>query len=169
MPGTPTELELAHPRDAATIARMSRDLIETGLGWTYRAPRIAALIADPAVTVLVARIPGRAAGFAVMRFGDERAHLVLLAVDVPSRRRGIARRMLNWLVDSAVAAGIASLHVELRAGNAAAHALYESAGFAETFRIPGYYQGSEAAVRMIRMLRAPGVALPAWEPPAARS
>ena len=168
MPGTTTELGLAHLREAAALARLSRDLIETGLGWTYRTPRLAALIADPAVTVLVARLPGRLAGFAVMRFGDERAHLILLAVDVPSRRRGIARQMLDWLVASATAAGMASIHVELRAGNAAAQALYESAGFAETFRIPGYYQGSEAAVRMIRLLRAPGISVPAWEPPAAR-
>ena len=125
-------------------------------------------IADPAVTVL-ARAPGPVRRFRCHALGDERAHLILLAVDVPSRRRGIARRMLDWLVASATAAGMASIHVELRAGNAAAQALYESAGFAETFRIPGYYQGSEAAVRMIRLLRAPGISVPAWEPPAARS
>jgi ribosomal protein S18 acetylase RimI-like enzyme len=76
--------------------------------------------------------------------------------------------MLDWLVESASAAGIASLHVELRAGNTAAHRLYGSAGFAETFRVPGYYQGAEAAVRMIRVLRAPGVAVPAWLPPKVR-
>jgi ribosomal-protein-alanine N-acetyltransferase len=168
MPSATTELGLAHLREAGTLARMSRDLIETGLGWTYRTPRMAALIADPAVATVVARCAGRVAGFGVMRFGDERAHLVLLAVDVAARRRGVARRMLDWLATSAGAAGIASIHVELRAGNAAAHALYRAAGFAETFRIPGYYQGSEAAVRMIRVLRAPGVSVPAWEPPATR-
>ncbi len=168
MPSATTELGLAHLREAGTLARMSRDLVETGLGWTYRAPRMAALIADPAVATVVARSAGRVTGFGVMRFGDERAHLVLLAVDVAARRRGIARRMLDWLAASAGAAGIASIHVELRAGNAAAHALYAAAGFAETFRIPGYYRGSEAAVRMIRVLRAPGISVPAWEPPATR-
>ena len=76
--------------------------------------------------------------------------------------------MLDWLVASAGTAGIASIHVELRAGDAAAHALYVAAGFAETFRIPGYYQGSEAAVRMIRVLRVPGISVPAWGPPATR-
>src|SRR5947199_306185 len=77
-------------------------------------------------------------------------------------------RMLHWLLESATAAGIASIHVELRAGNTAAHGLYKSAGFAETFRVPGYYQGTEAAVRMIRLLRAPGIAMPAWQPPKVR-
>lgn len=168
MPGATTELGLAHLREAATLARMSRDLIETGLGWTYRTPRMAALIGEASVTALVARDDARPVGFAIMRFGDERARLVLLAVQLAWRRVGIARRMLHWLADSAAAAGMASIHVELRAGNAAAYGLYESAGFAETFRIPGYYQGSEAAVRMIRVLRAPGISVPAWVPPVAR-
>lgn len=162
------ELGLARRGEAPALARMSRDFIETGLGWTYRAPRMSKLIADPAATTLVAREPGRTVGFAIMRFGDERAHLVLLAVDPARRRLGIARRMLNWLVESAAAAGISSIHVELRAGNKAAYGLYESAGFAETFRVPGYYQGAEAAVRMIRVLRAPGIAVPEWQPPKVR-
>jgi ribosomal-protein-alanine N-acetyltransferase len=166
MPEQPIELGLARQGEAAVLAGMSRDLIETGLGWTYRPPRMSILISDPAATALVARESGRPVGFAIMRFGDERAHLVLLAVDPARRRLGTATRMLHWLVESAAVAGIASIHVELRAGNTAARDLYESAGFAETFRVPGYYRGTEAAVRMIRLLRAPGVAVPAWQPPA---
>lgn len=162
------ELELARPGDASELALMSRDHIETGLGWTYRASKMSALIQDPHVTVLVGREDSRSVAFAVMRFGDERARLVLLAVEPARRRLGLGQRMLQWLVESATAAGMASIHVELRAGNAAAHALYESVGFAETFRVPGYYQGQEAAARMIRVLRAPGVAAPEWQPPAAR-
>ena len=166
MPDRLIELGLARPGEAAVLARMSRDLIETGLGWTYRTPRMSSLINDPAATALVAREPGRLVAFAIMRFADERAHLVLLAVDPTRRRLGVATRMLHWLVESASVAGIASIHVELRASNTAAHDLYASVGFAETFRVPGYYRGTEAAVRMIRLLRAPGIAVPAWQPPA---
>ena len=89
-----------------------------------------------------------------MRFGETRAHLILLAVAPPYRRRGIAMRMLTWLTESAQVAGVASLHVELRAGNVAARALYRAAGFGETLRIEGYYRGRETAVRMLRRLRA---------------
>jgi [ribosomal protein S18]-alanine N-acetyltransferase len=162
------ELGLARSREIAALAVMSRDLVETGLRWTYRAPRMQASLRDPDVIALVARDGLRLAGFAIMRLGDERARLVLLAVDPAWQRRGIARRMLRWLSDSAAAAGTASIHVELRAGNAAAQALYESEGFAETFRLPGYYEGRETAVRMIRLLRAPGVVVPEWQPPASR-
>jgi len=35
----------------------------------------------------------------------------------------------------------------------------------ETLRVPRYYRGREAAVRMIRLLRNPTQPLPAWQPP----
>jgi ribosomal protein S18 acetylase RimI-like enzyme len=73
--------------------------------------------------------------------------------------------MLRWLTETAVVAGDASLHVELRVTNLAALAFYKSEGFAETLRVPGYYRGREAAVRMIRLLRNPRLPLPAWQPP----
>ena len=147
------ELGFAHSGDAARLARLARDLIEAGLGWGYRAQRIGELIADAETVTLVARDRGDVAGFAVMRFGDERAHLILLAVDPAHQRRGVARRMIEWLVDSARVAGMMSVHVELRARNAAGFAFYRALGFVETFRVPGYYRGRETAVRMLRLLR----------------
>lgn len=158
-------LLFATPGDAPAIAAMSRDLIEAGLGWEYRRDRIAKMIGDPDTVALVARDASRIAGFAIMTCGEDRAHLVLLAVRPSHQRRGIARAMVAWLVDTAVTAGVASIHVELRAGNAAAFALYHSAAFEETLRVPGYYRGREAAVRMIRLVRAPTVPLPSWRPP----
>ena len=165
MAAEPVELELARPADASTLALMSRDLVETGLGWSYQPGKIAELIGNPEAVAVVTRDGRRTVGFAIMRFGDERAHLVLLAVRPPHRRRGIARRMLSWLLDSAVVAGSASVHVELRADNGPAYAMYEAMGFAETLRIPHYYRGRETAVRMLRVLRAPGLAPPVWQPP----
>ena len=154
------ELELGYARlaDADAISLLSRDSIEHGLPWTYRADRIARYVRDPDAVVLAARLHRQLAGFAIMLFGDERAHLVLMAVAPAFRRRGVARRMLAWLNASAQVAGVMSIHVELRAHNHAAHALYRAAGFAESLRIPGYYRGRETAVRMLRLLRAPHVA-----------
>jgi ribosomal-protein-alanine N-acetyltransferase len=151
--------------DAQALAVMSRDLIEAGLGWDYRRDRIAGMISDRDNVALVTRDGPRVAGFAIMSFGEERGHLVLLAVRPSHQRRGVGRALVQWLTESALVAGVASLHVELRASNAAAYALYRSAGFSETLRVPGYYRGREAAVRMMRLLRAPGLPLPAWPPP----
>jgi len=112
------ELALANDRDARPLALLARDLIESGLGWGYRPSRIAALIRDTDTVTLVARTHAQPIGFAVMRFGDERAHLILLAVEREHQRRGIGRRLIEWLLESAYVAGIASVHIELRAANA---------------------------------------------------
>jgi ribosomal-protein-alanine N-acetyltransferase len=155
----------ATPADAQAIALMSRDLIELGLGWEYRRERVAGMVADPDTVAIVTRDAARVAGFAFMTFGAERGHLVLLAVRPSHQRCGIAHRMLDWLTQTALVAGAASLHVELRVTNLAALAFYKNEGFLETLRVPGYYRGREAAVRMIRLLRNPRLPLPAWRPP----
>ncbi len=158
-------LRLARAADARAIALMSRDLIETGLGWSYRPERIARLIRDRDTTTLVACRHEKPVGFAVMGFGDERAHLVLLAVHPGHHRQGIARRMMDWLVESAGVAGIASLHLELRAANSAARAFYRKMQFVETELRHGYYRGAESAIRMERVLRNPEPLPLQWQPP----
>lgn len=162
-------LQPACRSDAPAVASMSRDLIEAGLGWQYRSNRVRQLIDDPDTVALLARDGERMIGFAVMTFGEERAHLVLLAVEPASQRRGIARRMAHWLLESAATAGIASVHVELRAQNEAAYAFYRALGFAESLRLPGYYRGRETAIRMLRVLRIPAMTVPSWRPPNRRS
>ena len=158
-------VRLAQPRDAHAIALMSRDLVESGLGWKYDAARVLRAMRNPDTLAPVACDGGRIAGFGLMEFGEERAHLVLLAVRPAHRRLGIGRRLLDWLLESARTAGIASLHLELRTGNEAAQRFYRAMGFDETIVVPGYYRGREAALRMIRVLRAPGPLPHSWRPP----
>ena len=144
---------LAAPADAATIAAMSRELIEAGLPWSWTPERVARNLAQRDTLVLAARDGERLAGFSIMQFGDERAHLSLFAVRPDYQRQGLGRRMLEWLTASALTAGIASVHLELRETNLAARRFYLRQGFAETGRIPGYYRGVETAVRMLREIR----------------
>jgi len=146
-------LKLAAPADSAPIAAMSRELIETGLPWSWTPERVARNLARRDTLVLTARDGAPFAGFAIMQFGAERAHLSLLAVHPDYRRQGVARRMLEWLIESALTAGIASIHLELRETNLGARRFYLKHGFAETVRIPGYYRGAETAVRMLREIR----------------
>jgi [ribosomal protein S18]-alanine N-acetyltransferase len=143
-------LRLAAPADAAPIAAMSRDLIESGLPWTWTPERVARNLVHRDTLVLTARDDERLAGFAIMQFGEQRAHLSLLAVRPEYQRRGMARRMLQWLTTSALTAGIAGIHLELRETNLAARRFYLKQDFAETARVPGYYRGGETAVRMSR-------------------
>jgi ribosomal-protein-alanine N-acetyltransferase len=180
-------IRLADPRDAQAVALMSRDFIESGLGWKYDAPRVLKAIRDRETLAIVACEGGKTApqgrsaaataaardalaGFAIMEIGEERAHLVLLAVRPSHRRMGIGQRMLEWLLESARVAGMASVHLELRAGNDAARRFYRAMGFYETVLVPGYYRGveggrKEGALRMLRVLRVPGPVPYTWRPP----
>lgn len=153
VPNAATLLRPARPADAPRMAAMSRDLIETGLGWRYSAARIARLIADPETVALVACDTAGVQGFAIMQFGDETAHLVLLCVRPAWRRRGIGRRLVDWLLASARVAGLAAVALELRADNELARRFYAAQGFAETGLRDGYYEGRVAARQMRLRLR----------------
>ena len=146
-------LALARLADAPVIAELSRTLIETGLPWSWFPRRVAASIRDPETNVLVARAGERIAGFGIMRYGAEAAHLDLFAVDRPWQRQGLGRRLLEWLERPARVAGLARIVLEVRADNAGARAFYERLGYRRLALVPGYYQGREAALRLGRSLR----------------
>ncbi len=143
---------------AAAIAAMSRDLIERGLGWSWTLRRVIGSIDDPATNVVVATDGGRLLGFAIMKYRDDDAHLLLLAVQSAVARRGVGRSLVDWLEASALAAGIGQVCLEARAGNASARRFYRRLGYREVQHLPGYYHGEEAAVRLDKDL---------WAAPAA--
>jgi len=145
-------LRLARSGDAREIAEMSRDLIEYGLAWSWTPARVQRSISGRESSVVVARRGARIAAFGIMQFGDEVAHLNLLAVAAPHRRQGLGRQLMEWLTATAITAGIFRIDLELRAQNQAARKFYERLGFDPLNVVPGYYQGREAALRMTRRL-----------------
>lgn len=155
-------LRLASPADARAIAQMSRDLIETGLAWRYRPTRVARMIDDPDTVVLVASQQGRLTGFGALQVGEERAHLILLAVRVTRQRQGVGRRLLDWLTATATTAGVSAIDLELRADNFGALDFYRAMGYQEGAELPGYYENGIAARRMVRVLRL-DTRLPPWQ------
>lgn len=141
-------LGLACAGDAAPIARLSRDAVEAGLIWSWTPRRVLGSIANRDTSVVVARRDRSLDGFAIMSFGETRAHLNLLAVDPGQRRRGLGTRLLDWLRASALEAGVFLIELEVREGNGGALAFYERHGFSRSGRSPGYYQGVESALHM---------------------
>ena len=148
-------ITLARLADAREIAEMSRDLVEPGLTWAWTPARIRHFISTRDTSVIVMRRGIRIAAFALMNFGEETAHLTLLAVRPAYRRQGLGRQLVDWLEQSAMTAGIFRINLELRAGNAGALAFYDRLGFEQLGVEPGYYQGKEAALRMSRNLGRP--------------
>ena len=59
------------------MALMSRDLIESGSAGRTRRTVSAKLLDDPEIVSVAARRNEQLARFGIMRFGDERAHLIL--------------------------------------------------------------------------------------------
>ena len=150
----PYRLVPARMADAAWLAAMSHEFVEAGLKPTWGVARIGWHVCDPESVVLTARLGRQLAGFAIMRYADDTAHLNLLAVAPAHRRRGIARGLVVWLEETALTAGAFLVGLELRAGNEAARAFYRALGYRELGQIPGYYQGVESAIRMVRDVRA---------------
>ena len=147
-------LTLARPLDAVPIALMSRRLVEAGLPtWAWTSRRVSRHVHDPDSVVLAARRGEEVTGFAIMGFGDEAAHLNLLAVEPRCRRAGLGTRLVRWLEESARTAGTFEVSLEVRASNAAARGFYKALGYAEVDLLPGYYDRIEDAIRMTRDLR----------------
>ena len=144
---------LARLADAGQIASMSRDLIETGLQWSWVPERVAHQIRCPDTVVVVARDQSSVIGFAIMQFFAEHAHLNLLGVDRSYQHLGVGRRVIEWLEKSARVAGVFTVRLEVRATNRNARAFYRKLGYREVSRLQRYYCNRETGIRMTRDLR----------------
>ncbi len=94
---------------------------------------------------------GEIAGYSVVMTAAGEAHLLNLSVAAPWQRRGIGRETLGFVTKLARDYGAAKILLEVRPSNAAAIALYSSAGFSEIAQRRGYYPhgaGREDAVVM---------------------
>lgn len=94
---------------------------------------------------------GEVRGYAILMPLMEEAELLTIGVSAAHQRKGLGRALLNGMLDLARAGNMKRVFLEVRVSNAAAIALYRSAGFAEVGVRRGYYQnasGSENALVM---------------------
>jgi len=124
-----TTVRLATAQDAVEIATMSRDYIEHGLGWGWRADRVHEAIEDPDTNVAVIGKPGAVIGFGAMSYDDDHAHLLLLAVRHSFQMKGAGSSIVNWLETVAQNAGIRRFIVEVRRDNLVGISFYSSLGY----------------------------------------
>jgi ribosomal-protein-alanine N-acetyltransferase len=140
--------------DAPAIAHLSRDLIEADLPWSWTPRRVASLMRQRESAAVIARDQHRLAGFILAQYGDESAHIALLGVASEYRRQGIGRRLVHWVEDTAMVAGLFLVRLEVRAVKREARHFYACLGYREIDRVNGYYSGLEDAIKMSRDLRA---------------
>ena len=146
------EIRLASERDARQIAEMSRDFIEVGLGWSWTKKRVVKNVKDKDSNVAVAHNTGRVIGFVIAKYKAEEAHIVLLAVNKASRRKGVGTALIKWIEETALIAGIGVIYLEARLINTGARKFYETLGYKEFKTERGRYNGIETGVHLGRDL-----------------
>ena len=87
---------------------------------------------------------GEIAGYTVVAIAAGEAHLLNLSVAARCQRRGLGRELLNFVLKLARDYGAAKILLEVRPSNAAALALYSSAGFSRIGVRRGYYPAGDA-------------------------
>ena len=132
-------VQLATSADAQSIAKLSRELIEHGLPWTWTASRVNQAILSKDTNVAIVRDQGSVAAFGIMEYLEEDAYLMLFAVRAARQRQGLGTTLLKWLEAAAVAAGSSRIRVDARRDNEAARNFYGELGYHEVrIRRHGY-------------------------------
>ena len=107
----------------------------------------------------VVEVDGDMAGYGIMSVGAGEAHILNVCIREEYRCRGLARKMLLYLLDRARTAGMYEAFLEVRPSNAVASRLYRSLGFEQVGVRKGYYQavaGREDADVLRRVLNPAG-------------
>jgi [ribosomal protein S18]-alanine N-acetyltransferase len=131
--------------DMADVMLAMDDAFDPEFGEAWTEAQCAGVLGLPGSWLLIARVGGEAAGFALLRRIADEAELLLVAVRKRFRRHGIARTLLERAAEDALAGGAATLHLEVRDANPALF-LYRQAGFVQVGRRRGYYRGRSGKV-----------------------
>lgn len=110
---------------------------EAGPGWSAAA--FASLLRLPGRLAIVAARDAAPCGMLLAGLAADEAEVLTLAVLPAARRQGVGAALLRRAGERAAARGARRIFLEVAEDNAAAHALYASAGFVEVGRRKGYY------------------------------
>ena len=105
--------------------------------WSRRS--FADLVSAPGVLFLIAADINAVVGYAIVLLTGVESELANLAVARLVQHQGLGRRLLSQALETARARGCREMFLEVRASNAAAIALYLSAGFEAVGRRVRYY------------------------------
>ncbi len=131
------ELRPLVPVDLAEIERIERQSMPT----PWSRSMFAGELAKPSSHCRGAFHTGtdRLVGYVIVSRYVDAWHIMNVAVDIPYRRRGIARRLLEDLFATTAADGLRGYTLEVRVSNRQAIRLYEVLGFRTSGVRRGYY------------------------------
>jgi [ribosomal protein S18]-alanine N-acetyltransferase len=137
----------AAPEDTAALAGLGAQALVRG--WSPES--LARELEHPqawAWTLREAADPARPQGLLVARRVLDELNILLVAVDPVRRRRGGGSALVRAALERARQETLLVAHLEVRASNDPAVALYRRHGFLAVGRRPRYYEGREDAVLM---------------------
>ena len=140
----PTVIRPLRREDVAGVAAIEREVFSDPWPESF----FHGELAQPGVYATIAERGGRLAGYLVAWLSGAAGHVGNLAVAPGERRRGVARSLLEDLLDRTGPLGIKSLALEVRVSNFAAQALYRAYGFRLAGIRRGYYRdtGEDALI-----------------------
>ena len=137
--------------DGAAVAEMEHQLFPDA--WSEKS--VLETLEQPDTLCLMAEKAGRAAGYLLAYTVAGEVEIARIAVAKELQRQGVARTLLDELETLCKSRGVRKILLDVRAGNAAARALYTKAGFAEDgIRQRFYDDPTEDAVLMSRTVEA---------------
>ena len=139
------------PLDLAVAAAVHTGCFESA--WNEAA--MAEILAMPGSFGALALVGNQPVGLVIVLAVATEAEILTLAVLPKFRRRGMASRLLAWVVDRLSGSGSQRLLLEVAEDNVAARALYGKLGFAQVGHRPSYYRrlaGTAAAIVLARTL-----------------
>lgn len=139
-------IETADARYASVLAAIHEPCFED----SWDAPAMAALLATPGAVALLAMQDKagdkQPCGFVLLRAAADEMEVLTLAVLPHTRRRGVARALMQAVRRHAASAGAKKIFIEYARDNQAAHALYESVGYTRDGVRSNYYKNTDGTV-----------------------
>jgi ribosomal-protein-alanine N-acetyltransferase len=126
-----------HELDVPVIVAIERD--------AYQFPWSEGIFRDCLRVGYVCRVvdvSGDMAGYGIMSVGAGEAHILNVCIRGEYRGRGLARKLLEYLLERARIAGMHEAFLEVRPTNTTAARLYHSMGFEQVGMRRGYYQAA---------------------------
>ncbi len=134
--------------DIKTIATLEYDCFEDA--WSIE--DLAMEMINPYCHCYLVEDGGQVCGYCCLFVLYETAEIHNIAVDIPYRKRGIARLLMQTMHEKAKELGAEKCFLEVRESNAPAISLYQSYGYEKYGERKHYYPNGETAVLMCKIL-----------------